>query len=53
MSKFTYIERNLIKNIVATLTIKRIPDNEIAKEIFEQTNKTMTIRNLTRINARD
>jgi hypothetical protein len=49
MSKFTYVERNLIKNIVATLTIKRIPDNEIIKEIFDQTNKTMTVRNLTRI----
>jgi ABC-type proline/glycine betaine transport system ATPase subunit len=49
MSKFTYAERNLIKNIVACLTIKRIPDNQIIKSIFEQTNKTMTVRHLTRI----
>ena len=49
MSKFTYTERNLIKNMVATLTLKRIPDNEIVREIFDQTNKTMTVRNLTRI----
>ena len=52
MSKFTYTERNLIKNMVATLTLKRIPDNEIVKEIFEQTNKTMTVRHLARIKKR-
>ena len=49
MSKFTFDERNRIKTIVATLSLKRIPDNEIVKEIFEQTNKSMTVRNLTRI----
>jgi hypothetical protein len=49
MSKFTYNERNLIKSIVAIFTIKRIPDNETIKEIQNQTNKTMTVRNLTRI----
>ncbi|MGA9218912.1 MAG: hypothetical protein WBZ50_09740, partial [Nitrososphaeraceae archaeon] len=33
-------------NIVACLTIKRIPDNEIINNIFDQTNKTMTERHL-------
>jgi len=28
MFKFTYIERKLIQDIVAILTIKRVPDNE-------------------------
>jgi hypothetical protein len=49
MSKFTTVERNQIKNIVALLSIKRIPDSEIIKSIFDQTNKTMTVRNLTRV----
>ena len=49
MSKFTYTERTQIKNIVATLSLKRIPDNEIIEFIFHQTNKNMTVRNLTRI----
>lgn len=49
MSKFTYAERNIIINIVATLTLKRISDNEIINEIFNQTNKTMTVRNVIRI----
>ena len=49
MSKFTYAERSIVKNIVACLTIKRIPDNEILKSIHDQTKKTMTVRHLTRI----
>ena len=49
MSKFTYVEKNLVKNMVAILTIKRIPDNEIIKHIFDQTNKTISIREVTRI----
>jgi hypothetical protein len=49
MSKFTYAERETIKSIVASLTIKRIPDNEILKAIFDQVNKTMTIRHVSRI----
>jgi len=32
----------LIKSTVAVLTIKRIPDNEIIKNIFDQTNKTIS-----------
>ena len=42
MAKFTDEERTLAKSIVATLTIKRIPDPEIIKEIYDQTNKTIT-----------
>ena len=42
MGKFTNEERTLIKNIVATLTIKRIPDPEIIKEIYQQTHKTIS-----------
>jgi hypothetical protein len=32
---------------VATLSIKRIPEPEIIKEIFHQTNKTITTRYLS------
>jgi len=40
--KFTATERMLIQNIVCNLSIKRIPDNEIIKEVYEQTNKTIS-----------
>jgi hypothetical protein len=49
MSKFTYIERNLIRDIVAILTIKRIPDSEFIKSVFDQTNKKLTVREITRV----
>ena len=39
MPKFTCTERLTVKNIVAMLTIKRIPDSEIIKSIFDQTGK--------------
>jgi hypothetical protein len=42
VSKYTNGERTLVKSIVANLTIKRIPDNEIFKEVFNQTNKTIS-----------
>lgn len=42
MSKYTNEERTLVKPIVANLTIKRISDNEIIKEVFNQTNKTIS-----------
>jgi hypothetical protein len=42
VSKYTNEERTLVKSIVANLTIKRIPDNEIIKEVFNQTNKTIS-----------
>ena len=40
MVEYTNEERSLIKNIVAMLSIKRIPDAEIIKAIYDQTNKT-------------
>ncbi|MDQ5868783.1 MAG: hypothetical protein M3530_03540, partial [Thermoproteota archaeon] len=42
MAEFTGQERTLAKSIVATLSIKRIPDNEIIKEIYDKTNKMIT-----------
>src|SRR5262245_12397643 len=42
MAEFTSEERPIVKNIVATLSLKRIPDNEIIKEIEKQTGKTIT-----------
>ena len=47
MSKFLNGERELVKSIVANLTIKRIPDSDII--IFDQTNKTITDRYLRMI----
>ena len=49
MPKFTCTERLKVKNIVAMLTIKRIPDSEIIKSNSDQTGKTTTVSNLTRI----
>jgi hypothetical protein len=42
VSKFTLAERELVKSKVARLTIKRIPDPEIIKEVYLQTNKTLS-----------
>ena len=42
MSKCTVAERALVKSIVATLSIKRISDQEIVNEVFNQTNKTLS-----------
>ena len=39
----TVAERALVKSIVATLSIKRISDQEIVNEVFNQTNKTLSI----------
>jgi translation initiation factor 2 alpha subunit (eIF-2alpha) len=44
MSKFTLVQRDSIKSLVATLSLKRIPDNEIVKEIERQTNETVSTR---------
>ena len=46
MRKFTHAERSLVKTVIATLSIKRIPDSEIIKEIQRQTDKTVSIRYL-------
>lgn len=45
--KFTAAERTFVKSLVATLSIKRIPDAEIIKEIETRTQKTMSQRYLT------
>jgi hypothetical protein len=42
VSKFTNAERQLVRSIVANLSIKRIPGSDIMKEIFNQTNKTLS-----------
>ena len=52
MPKFTNTERTLIKSIVASLSIKRIPESEIIKEIFQQTNKTITKASLFNVKNR-
>jgi hypothetical protein len=49
VSKFLNGERELVKSIVANLTIKRISDSDIIKVIFDQTNKTITDRYLRTI----
>jgi hypothetical protein len=41
-SKYTIYERGLIKSLVATLTLKRLSDTEIIKEVERQTNNTMS-----------
>jgi hypothetical protein len=44
VSKFTNEERSLVKTIVATLLIKRIPESQIIEEVHRQTNKSITKR---------
>ena len=52
MPKFTSIERLNLQNIVANLTIKRIPENEIIKEVYNQTGKTISRRTLCNVKQR-
>jgi len=49
VSKYTHDERALVKSIVASLTIKRIPDPLIIKHIFNQTGKTISRSGLYRV----
>jgi hypothetical protein len=42
VTKFTATERMLIQNIVCNLSINIIPDNEIIKEVYELTKKTIS-----------
>jgi len=44
--KFTYAKKALVKSIVTNLTIKRIPESQIIKEVYKQTNKTITRQTL-------
>ena len=41
MAKSTTAERRLTKNIVATLSIERIAEQDIIDEIYNQTTKTI------------
>jgi outer membrane protein assembly factor BamA len=52
VSKFTSGERTLIKSIVATLSIKKIPESEIIKEVYEQTKKTITRKEIYNVRQR-
>lgn len=52
VGKFNAEERALIKSTVAMLTIKRIPDNDIIKVIFEQTGKTISKQALCAVRNR-
>jgi hypothetical protein len=40
--KYTAAERTHVKGIVASLSIKRIPDPDIVKEVYNQTHKTLS-----------
>ena len=42
VSKYTNAEGALVKSIVGSLTIKRVPESEIIKEVYKQTNKTIS-----------
>ena len=52
MGKFNAEERAVIKSIVAMLTIKRIPNSEIIKEVYNQTKKTISDQTLCNIRDR-
>ena len=52
MVKFTNRERTEIQNIVANLTIKRIPDPLIIKHVFNKTGHTITRMTLWNIRQR-
>ena len=43
--KFTFEERSLVKSLVATLTLKRLSDTEVNKEVERETNNTMSRSN--------
>jgi hypothetical protein len=49
VSKFTHAEKATIKSMVATLSIKKIPEVEILKEIERQTNKALSRRFLCNV----
>lgn len=49
MSKYTIAERQTVKSIVATLSIKRIPESEIINEVYKQTNKRISRSGLWRV----
>jgi DNA-binding PadR family transcriptional regulator len=46
VAKFTRSERSLEKSILSALSVKKIPDSEIIKEIEQQTNKRIGRRSI-------
>ena len=52
MPKFTSGERRTIEGIVGSLSIKRIPDLEIIKEVFKQTNHNISRQTLYNVRQR-
>lgn len=52
MSKFTCAEKETVKSVIARLSVKRIPEREILKEVFEVTGKTITRRTLYHIKSK-
>jgi len=52
MPEFTNQERIEIQSIVANLSIKRIPESEIIKEVFNQTKKSISLKSLYNIRQR-
>ena len=42
MPKYTTAERQFVKSMVANLSLKRIPDNGIIKEVYNQTQKKLS-----------
>jgi hypothetical protein len=47
--KYIGAERTLVKSLDASFLIKRIPDPEIIKKVYEQTNKTLSRSGLYRV----
>jgi uncharacterized protein YpbB len=47
--KFTSAERIQIRTLVATLSIKRLPDAEVMKEVSNTMDKTISMRYLTNV----
>ena len=46
MTKFTFDERTIVKSIIANLSLRRISDDEIIKEIERQTSKIISRQSL-------
>ena len=46
MSKFTNAEKETVKSVVARLSVKRMLDREIIKEVYKATGKTISRRSL-------
>jgi hypothetical protein len=46
MTKYTAQEQSLIKSIVAMLSIKKVHDEDIIKEVYEQIHKTIARKTL-------